>query len=238
MKIQKKAVLIIVLSVWFVKPVLAQSQHSGWVALATSVQPKKTQWGFTFDAQFRSSNGYEKLQQFVLRPGISYKINNHLKTGLGYAYASNHVIIDGENDRVDEHRIWEQLIINHKAGRVTFNHRFRLEQRWISSVAAPDDYKSQQRFRYYVRGVLPFRKDSSFVKGFYGAFQEEIMFNYINKETTNNSFFDQNRAYAAIGYRINHVIDVEAGYMNQLVKQKSGSTLVNNIIHVVLNTRF
>lgn len=217
---------------------MAQSQTSGWAGYVTSFQSDKSHWGFVFDGQLRSSDQFEYLQQFVLRPGVSYKLNDKFTGAVGYAYVSNRVVIDGETDRIDEHRAWEQMIFKHKIGRVSMSHRLRVEQRWISTLAAPDDYQAQQRFRYFLRGVIPFTNQEKFTKGFYAAVQDEVMFNYVNKEVTNNSFFDQNRAYAGLGYRFNSKFDLETGYMNQLVMQRNGGSFTNNIIQLSFYSRF
>lgn len=234
----KLASFFIALFLLVIGSAMAQNQTSGWASYATSFQSHKSHWGLVFDGQFRSSDQFEHLQQFVLRPGVSYKLNDKFTGAVGYAYVSNRVIIDGETDRVDEHRVWEQMILRHKIGRISISHRLRVEQRWISTVAAPDDYQAQQRFRYFLRGLIPFSNQEKFTKGFYAAVQDEVMFNYVNKEVTNNSFFDQNRAYAGFGYRFNAKFDLETGYMNQLVMQRNGGSLTNNIIQLSFYTRF
>ncbi|MCO4294719.1 DUF2490 domain-containing protein [Solitalea sp. MAHUQ-68] len=215
----------------------AQTQNSGWAAYIANLQFKESKFGLMFDAQFRSSDDYQRLQQYLIRPALTYKFNKHYTVSAGYAYVSNYAIVNGVDDRVSEHRAFEQFFINHKLGRVSLIHRFRNEHRWVSSAADPNNFNTQQRFRYFIRGLVPFGKESTFNQGFFGSFQEEVMFNYINKETTNNSFFDQNRAFVGLGYRFNPKIDIEAGYMNQLVKQRNGETLTNNIFQFALYTR-
>jgi hypothetical protein len=214
----------------------AQSLHSGWAGYALKLQ-SKSPWGIMFDIQARSSDDYEHLQQYIIRPGVSYIFSKKFIGAAGYAYVSNWALINNITGRIDEHRSWEQLIFNHKIGSINLTQRVRLEQRWISSIGAPDDYKTQQRFRYLIKGVLPFRKDSVFSKGFYGAVQDEVMFNYMNKATTNNSFFDQNRAYLALGYRLNPKFDLEMGYINQLVATRNGPAITNNIIQLAFYSR-
>ncbi|POY37114.1 DUF2490 domain-containing protein [Solitalea longa] len=214
-----------------------QSQSSGWAAYIGSFQFKQSKFGLMFDAQVRSSDEYVHLQQYLFRTALTYKFNKHYTASAGYAYVSSYAVINGVSDRVPEHRAFEQFFINHKLGSISLIHRFRNEHRWIATAADPNDFNAQQRFRYFLRGVIPFQRDSVFSKGVFFSFQEEIMFNYINKEVTNNSFFDQNRAFVGGGYRFNSKIDLEVGYMNQLVKQRSGNTLTNNIFQLAIYTR-
>ncbi|MCO4294720.1 DUF2490 domain-containing protein [Solitalea sp. MAHUQ-68] len=224
--------------VLFSEVAFAQSINTVWFTTNLRFQSAKTSWGGFLDVPIRSTDNYEQLQQFIIRPAVSYKFNKNFTAAVGYAYVSNYSYMDDIRHHSDEHRPWEQLIYNHNIGRVLFFHRLRNEHRWISSVATPNDYKTQQRIRYYLRGMIWFKQDSALKKGFYGVLQDEIMFNYINKETTNNSFFDQNRAYAAIGYKFNRMLDLEGGYMYQLSKQRNGTTLTNNCIQLTLYTKF
>jgi len=86
--------------------------------------------------------------------------------------------------------------------------------------------------------MIPFIKPkTSFNKGFFGAVQNEIFLNVQNKDKINESLFDQNRAYLAIGYRFSPKIDIDAGYMNQFVKGAT-TDVSNNIIQMAVYTRF
>jgi hypothetical protein len=44
-----------------------------------------------------------------------------------------------------------------------------------------------------------------------------VFLNIGDKSPVNGKFFDQNRFYLALGYRVNPKFDLEAGYMNQYV---------------------
>jgi len=61
--------------------------------------------------------------------------------------------------------------------------------------------------------------------------------NIQNKNNINNSFFDQNRIYGAVGYRVNSKLDLEVGYMNQYINGIMND-VSNNIIQMALYTRF
>jgi len=51
----------------------------------------------------------------------------------------------------------------------------------------------------------------------------------------NNLFFDQNRAYAAMGYHWNKKIDTEIGYFNWQQKELDGTTL-SNVLQLTFTT--
>ena len=194
----------------------------------------------SFDAQFRSANHYDYLRNILLRPSVNYYFSNSKIGALGYAYVTaNGRTATGAKTFRPESRIWEQFIINTKIGKTsTLQHRFRLEQRFLgnTSATATDSYFAQ-RLRYFARAVIPFKNEDTFTQGPFFALQDEVFVNVQNKEKVNKHFFDQNRAYAAFGYRINKKIDAEFGYMNQYTKQATAYT-INHILQAAFYTRF
>jgi len=88
-----------------------------------------------------------------------------------------------------------------------------------------------------VRSIIPLAQKVSFKPGVFAAIQNEIFLNIQNKSNINNSVFDQNRIYVAIGYRFNPKVDLEAGYMNQYINGMTAD-VSNNIIQMALYTRF
>ena len=195
-------------------------------------------WGAGFDAQFRSSNHVGYLRNILLRPSASYYFDKDHRLDLGYAYiATNGRTAAGAKTFRPEHRIFEQFIISQKAGTNTgITHRFRLEQRFLGQTATQPDVNAQ-RFRYFVRAVIPLSKQAPFTQGTFVGLQNEVFANVQNKDKINKHFFDQNRAYAALGYRLNKKVDVEIGYLNQYIKQAEAYT-INNVIQLALYTRF
>lgn len=212
------------------------NELSGWAAWFHT-QKFNNHWGAAFDGQFRSAHHGAYLRNMLLRPSASYYFDKNHRTDLGYAYiATNGRAGDNKTFR-PEHRIFQQFIISHKAGSNTaVSHRFRLEQRFLGQTATQQDIFAQ-RFRYFVRGVVPFNKDAVFTKGTFLALQNEAFANVQNKDKINKHTFDQNRAYMALGYRLNKMIDVEAGYLNQYIKQAETYT-INHVMQVALYTRF
>ncbi|RWY47900.1 DUF2490 domain-containing protein [Mucilaginibacter gilvus] len=215
------------------------NQSAAWAALFHT-QRFSQHWGASFDAQFRSADRVDYLRNVLLRPSINYYFSKNKIGAVGYAYiATNGRSASGASTFRPESRIWEQFIINQKLSRtVSLQHRFRLEQRFLgnTSATATDSYFSQ-RLRYFARAVVPFKSDSVFTKGPFFALQNEVFVNVQNKDKVNKHFFDQNRAYAAIGFRFNKKFDAELGYMNQYTKQTTAYT-VNHIIQTAFYTRF
>ena len=177
-------------------------------------------WGLHLEGQWRRAEGGLTWQQLLLRPGVNYYLNDNVTLTLGYAYIRSYPYGDFPTSAAafPEHRVWQQLLIRHKTGRVNFQQRYRTEQRWISTGAA---WRTQDRFRYMVRGDIPLKGRWSL--GLYN----ELWVNYGRNLSPN--FFDQNRAYAALGYNTGTKLGrLEFGYMNQTLAQRNGRVLEYN----------
>lgn len=212
-----------------------QTEHTGWLALINSTK-FNSKWGMLLDVQLRSADDMEYVRNFMFRPGLNYHLNKKTNVALGYMLNNTYRRLGpGVDNLLSEHRIWEQLLYNMPIKSTTLIHRFRVEQRFIEQPTA-DVFT--QRLRYMLRGVIPLTpQDSTFKKGLFAGLQNEVFFNLQNKSKLNGNVFDQNRAYLALGYRLNPKIDVEAGYLNQFIKGKLANT-TNNAFQLALYTRF
>lgn len=182
-------------------------------------------WGLWLEGQYRRADLGLTWQQLLLRPGINYYVNDNVMVTLGYGFIKSYPYGDfPAATSSHEHRVWQQLLLRHKVGKVAFQHRYRTEQRWIGT---PTGWRTQDRFRYLVRGDIPLKGRWSV--GLYN----ELWVNYGRNLGPN--IFDQNRAYAAIGYNTGKLGRVEVGYMNQTLAQRNGRVLeFNHTLQVAL----
>lgn len=221
----------------FFQTVYAQTQYAGWVASFNTIKTGK-QTSLHTDIQLRSTNGWEQIQTILVRPGINFHVNKKTILTAGYAFISNRRAINNISDLVPEHRIWEQLLYNHKWKNIFVSHRLRLEQRFMSKVIVvnnelgSDGTAYANRFRYFIRNIIPFKKEKTFSNGLFAAFQNEVFVNIGNTANVNGEFFDQNRLYLATGYRINTKTDLEIGYMNQYVNGRGRQFTNNHILQL------
>ncbi|MHA4893682.1 DUF2490 domain-containing protein [Pedobacter sp. PWIIR3] len=207
-------------------------QNSGWLFLMNT-HKINDKWGVHFDVQLRSANDWENLRNLLIRPGLTYSLNKNNDLTIGYLFTQTYT---PGAPAITENRAWEQYIHRHKISTVNVTHRLRLEQRFIEKIASDDVFA--QRFRYFLRFLIPLKKDiQSFEKGLFVALQNEVFLNVQNKDKINSSFFDQNRAYVAAGYRVSNKLDLELGYMNQAVKGATNN-INNNVVQVAVYTKF
>jgi hypothetical protein len=185
-------------------------------------------WGVHLEGQWRRHDVITQWQQLLLRPAINLSPNKNLMLSAGYAFVDTHPY--GEfpvRHRFPEHRIFQQAILKHEAGKLALQHRYRLEQRYLGQKIQPSDsridsWRYENRFRYMMRINIPLEKERKFYLGVY----DEIMVNFGNNVAAN--IFDQNRAYAALGYSLSKNMKLEIGYLLQTVQQRNGQVIEYN----------
>ncbi len=145
------------------------------------------------------------IEQLLLRTGINYHFSDKAFATAGYAFISSYEFESPQKaPEVREHRIWQQFILNNKVGRVKFEHRYRIEQRWVNG-----DYRN--RFRYRLMLFIPLNKPQMEPGSLFLGLYDEI---FINDKAV---FFDRNRLYGALGYQINKATGVQVGMLHQQV---------------------
>ncbi len=163
------------------------------------------------------------IEQLLLRTGVNYHLNSKSMFTMGYGYIASHDYKSKPKaPESKEHRIFQQFILKNKLNRVLFEHRYRLEQRWVNK-----DFRS--RVRYRLMTIVPLNK-KELEKGtvFLGLY-DEIFVN------TKQTFFDRNRLYAALGYQLNKDIQLQLGYLYQTINPYSKNYLQ---IAITFNTDF
>ncbi len=145
------------------------------------------------------------IEQLLLRTGLNYHFSpNALATG-GYGYIASHVFESEQTiPESEEHRIWQQLITTQIIGRIKFEHRYRIEQRWVNR-----DYRNRLRYRLML--FIPLNKPSIEKGTLFLGWYDEIFMN------TEQVFFDRNRFYGALGYQFNQHTGMQIGMLHQQV---------------------
>ncbi|WP_457611260.1 DUF2490 domain-containing protein [Lutibacter sp.] len=144
-------------------------------------------------------------EQLLLRTGLNYHLSKRATVTAGYAYIPSYVYeSEQKSPETEEHRIWQQFILTNKIGNVKFEHRYRIEQRWVNQ-----DYRNRLRYRLMLFVPLnkPVIEEGSLFLGLY----DEIFIN------TKETFFDRNRLYGALGYQYNKATSLQVGMMHQQV---------------------
>jgi hypothetical protein len=180
-------------------------------------------WSWWNEVQYRNYNFAGDLQQLLLRTGMGYNLtenNNAILLGYAFIHAQRYLPNSDTKIGTNEHRIYQQFVTRQNFERVFIQHRYRIEERFLQ-----DDF--QMRFRYFLALNVPINNKTMKEKTFYVSIYNEIFLN------GQNSIFDRNRLYGALGYVINKNFRVEAGYMAQTLENTSRNqfqvVLFNNL---------
>lgn len=177
---------------------------------------KRFRWWM--EGQGRFGNDATQFTQSLVRPGVGYAITDKLVAWIGYAWAPTAEPLSVAHP-FNEHRLWQQATWadNFPIGRLSLRSRF--EQRFFDqSAPIPGNNDVAYRFRQLVKlavPITPVDPNLSFIV------QSEL---FIAMNTVDNPAFisrgyDQNRAFAGLGYKINQYATVEMGYMNQFINR-------------------
>lgn len=198
-----KAVLILL----FFMPVslFSQDEIGDWLMYFGTNKVSKD-WSVHSEIQYRNHTlAPTNVEQLLLRTGLNYHLNKNAVLTGGYGYVASHEYESSQKGaEVNEHRIFEQFILNNYVGRVKFEHRYRVEQRWVNTV-----YKN--RFRYRLMLFIPLNKPVIEKGSVFLGLYDEVFLN------TRAIFFDRNRLYGALGYQFSKSTSLQIGLLHQQV---------------------
>ena len=165
-------------------------------------------WSIHTEIQDRSyAIGHDK-EQLLIRGGMNYHLKKNLWITAGYGYIESYPPDDALGNTVLEHRIWQQGLYFHTLGRFFVEHRGRVEQRFVGA-----DYRDRIRYRLLVNA--PINKERMGPKTLFISVYDEVFFHL------ENSPYDRNRFYTALGYQFNRSVNVQAGWLAQNVNGKT-----------------
>jgi hypothetical protein len=227
---------LLILTLLFPIPATAQKQvnkHSG-VWLGYFNQTRLTdKWGIWLDLHARRTDLLDRWANQIIRPGITYYANDHLRFTVGYAYARSYPAA-GLNTVRPENRLWQQVLWTSRQKRLQTQQWIRVEERFNRKIAndqLQDGYNFNFRFRYLLNLMVPLNRDFIEPNTLFFAFNDEIHIN-AGKEITYN-VFDQNRLFFGLGYQFTKGLNVQVGYMNQFQQLPAGNRFnSNNVLRI------
>lgn len=172
-------------------------------------------WNLHHEVQYRNFNFIGDLDQLLLRVGLGYNLsenNNNLLLGYGFIYNEPYIENSDNKTNFSEHRIYQQFITRQNFKRLSIQHRYRFEQRFIE-----DDFK--MRLRYFLGINYALSQKETLEKTFYLSAYNELFLN------TEGNYFDRNRLYGGLGYRFSKNIRSEIGFLNQTLPNNSRNQL-------------
>jgi hypothetical protein len=179
-------------------------------------------WNLYAEGQVRSQQTIHDFYYHEYKGGVGYNFKNNGSILLAAGHYTTYQP-EGEftNPNVTEFRLWEQFVLNNNIGRVKIEHRYRIEQRFISS-----GYRN--RFRYRINALLPFGHTKIENHTLYASVFNEI---FVSNETP---FFEQNRAFAGLGYQFDEHVTVLGGFINRFDNTVNGTQISKNFLQMNL----
>jgi hypothetical protein len=225
--------LVSLLIGFLINPVYSQQESDlgSWYMYFGNFRFAESPWAIHGEAQYRNNNLLGDLEQMLLRTGLQYNLKSGQASFL-VGYASITTDIPGKtSETFHENRIYQEVILRQKLGRVSLMHRYRFEQRWIEEV------NMRTRFRYALFVNVPFNdKDLSEKGSIYGQIYDELFING-ERPTENSQLFDRNRLYLGLGYRTSSVLALQFGIMEQTTNLFSKTQLQFSAFHQLFSRK-
>lgn len=205
-------VLFLILPFLFlVTPIKSQENNNNaigsWMVL--SIENKVSEkWSIPVVSILSYENWTEQPEFGFIRTGLSYKNSPNLKFTLGLAYIDSQPLYHNEpKNLTKQYWIYEEATL--KTGS-RFNHRFRLENRWIDGFFST---VFNIRFRYR----LEFKQQLN--KAFFVKCTNEPFFNF------DELHIDQNRFFLGMGNKIGKDLIVEVGYFKTHLRKNNNDRI-------------
>jgi hypothetical protein len=180
------------------------------------VLPRK--WRVSLEAQNRVANNLREQDRLLLRGAIGYQLHPKWSLWLGHAWTPSY-----QPRYNSEHRVFQQVIFQHRFKRLDVANRTRLEERFIAGMG-----ETSYRFRTLFRGqyFLDARRKWSLVAN------DEIFFNLNNASRATSSGLDQNRTYVGVNHTFNPHVNLDVGYQMLILNRPAPQ--VNRLGHTLL----
>jgi Protein of unknown function (DUF2490) len=166
-------------------------------------------WSIASDVQLRTKDWVSHWSQFALRTGAVYKLDTKFSLAAGFAWFGNVGYFNDDPVVANEWRPWEEMGFQTGVGKNIFVQRVRLEQRFLQIVVLgkkTSEYEKRQRFRYRLEFGFPL---SSKKMEIHLGNEVMVNLNYIS----GNRFFDQNRTFAFINYKLSPAVLFQFQYI-------------------------
>jgi hypothetical protein len=185
-------------------------------------------FGLHTEVQMRNFFVSEAVSTKLFRFGVHYYLKPNAIFTAGYGYIYNtpaEEYLTASETR--EHRIWQQMIFRQKSRKFFLEHRYRLEQRFITNLNT-EQSREEHRIRYRFQTIFPLYTIHPRLRHLFLTANNEIMLNF---DSNPGVIFDRNRLYAGLGYQVSPKLNFQLGYLNQFAQLPAQqSTVTDHLI--------
>ncbi len=182
----------------------SQSGTGAWTVLSLKLNINP-HWSLFNEFQVRSQRFYDDFSYYEVKGGVAYAFKKRFSSLLGFGRFVSYS--NGDNFKKpyvnQEWRLWEQFLVNYYAGRVKFENRIRVEQRWTTSLG----YRNRIKCRMQL--VVPINHRDIHPGTIYVNGWDEVFL------TNTDPHFEANRLFAGAGYGLSEHVAIQTGYLYQ-----------------------
>lgn len=190
--------------IFITSTVFSQSSDLGSWNILNLKYTLDSKWSLFGEAQLRSLKFYDDFHYYEYKGGVNYKFHKNatisLAAGSYQTYREGGDFVLPKNN--DEFRLWPQLVLSQSLGKFKIEQRYRAEMRFTSN-----GYRN--RFRYRAGLALPLGKEKNGFQPFQISANNELFF------TTNEPYFERNRASVSLSYKPSKPLTWLIGYLQQ-----------------------
>ncbi|MDZ4258182.1 MAG: DUF2490 domain-containing protein [Gemmatimonadales bacterium] len=205
-------------------PITAAAQRQdvqAWSLLTANISlTDDARWFLYLETQARLGDDASRLERLLLRPALGRQLSDDVAVSLGYGWTPTFMNSSLESDFRSEHRIWQQAVIRHGGGRVSWQHRVRQEQRIIDQTSG-----TSHRTRHLVRASTTPRRGRVGATAYH-----ELFITWNSVDGGPKAGYDRSRVFVGPFLTRDHV-RYEAGYVGEYGRRFGNS---DRIIHALL----
>jgi hypothetical protein len=198
---------------------LINHQSQTWFSINSNIK-LKGKFSLLADVHVRRNNFIADPSFYILRGAINYQHSAKVSFAMGYGHMWLAPSIAGYTTFSNENRLYQQLQVTSKTGKLAILQKIRNEQRWQEIIVADESThtnKFSDRLRYLVNLTLPVSKNKDLPSL---VVAEELCIQF-GKEIVTNTF-DQNRLFLGIKQPLGKHWSFDIGYMYVFQQKSSG----------------
>ncbi|MFN6379328.1 MAG: DUF2490 domain-containing protein [Flavobacteriales bacterium] len=204
---KRSLLLIVFFTITYLHSISQSSDFQGQLGTWNILSVRKDlneKWEFYSEAQLRSLSFYNEFHYYEVKAGMQYNLDSVFSILAGGGSYNTYSPGDNFNLPIQnrEIRSWIELRMKQQLKRLSFDHRYRAEQRFTSN-----GYRN--RFRYRLSLTIPINNPEIKVGTYFFQGWNEIFF------TDREPYFERNRLYVGGGYRLNKALTLQTGYIHQ-----------------------
>lgn len=192
-----------------IRPKEINNLQQSWVSLNNTIRITK-HWGAIADLHYRANSFFSNPNTYLIRFGANYWVNDNITITAGAAHFWVAPSTNGWHTYANENRLYQQIQMISKFGKIGLIQRIRNEQRWQEKIVADqstNENKFTNRCRYLCSFSIPF-SDKKYIPSLVIA--DEVMLQ-MGKEVVLNTF-DQNRIFIGAKQTVTSKFSFDIGY--------------------------